>query len=160
MNWNGGAASTAAKPFVTTPIKFTPQTGSLEKLTANLDYVGAFIGWPVTAPSDATVVAKDPVNGGNMAVAKEIDMKGRIFAFGDEWVTFTNLWEQTGTPSNQQKDMYNPCYVPASGTAMEFFHSVQSLYQTKQFWYNAINWVAPPNECFTIKDPEVITVVK
>ncbi|HKO47209.1 MAG TPA: hypothetical protein VJV79_05775 [Polyangiaceae bacterium] len=160
MNWNGGPATTAAKPFVTTPIKFTPQTDSLEKLTANLDYVGAFIGWPITAPADAKVIAKDPVNGGNMAVAKEVNGKGRIFAFGDEWVTFTNLWEQAGTPSNPTRDMYNPCYVAASGTAAEFFHSVQTLYQTKQFWYNAINWVAPPNGCFTIVDPDVITVVK
>lgn len=160
MNWNGGTTTQHAKPFVTTPIKFTPETGSLEKLTASLDYVGAFIGWQVTAPSDATVIAKDPVSGGNIAVAKEVNGKGRIYAFGDEWVTFSNMWKQDGTPSNQQKDMYNPCYVAASGTAAEFFHSVSTLYQTKQFWYDAINWVAPPNQCFTIKDPEVIPVVK
>ena len=161
MNWNGGAASTAAQPFITTPIKFTPQTGSLEKLTANLDYTGAFIGWPIMAPADATVIAKDPVSKGNMAVAKEVNGKGRIFAFGDEWVTFSNLWEQKGTPSNQQMDMYNPCWVvDATNAAGGFFHSVQTLYQTKQFWYNAINWVAPPNQCFVLKDPDVITVVK
>jgi len=160
MNWNGGATTQHAQPFITTPIKFSPLTGSLEKLTASLDYVGAFIGWSITAPADATVIAKDPVSGGNMAVAKEVNGKGRIYVFGDEWVTFSNEWEQTGMPSNQQKDQYNPCYVPASGTAAEFFHSVKSLYQTKQFWYDAINWVAPPNECFVIKDPEVIPVVK
>jgi len=162
MNYNGGTTTGPqhAQPFITTPIKFTPQTGTLEKLTANLDYVGAFIGWPVTAPADATVVAKDPVTGGNMAVAKEYNGKGRIFAFGDEWVTFSNEWEQTGTPSNTQMDMYNPCWVPASGNAAGFFHSVKTLYQTKQFWYNAINWVAPPNACFEIKDPDVIPTLK
>ena len=162
MNWNSTGANGVehAKPFITTPLKFAPQTGTLEKLTLNLDYVGAFIGWPVTTPTDATVLAKDPVTGGNMAVVKEVNGKGRIYAFGDEWVTFSNEWEQTGTPSNQQKDMYNPCYVPASGTAAEFFHSVKSLYQTKQFWYNAINWVAPPNECFEIKDPDVVPIPK
>jgi hypothetical protein len=162
MDWSGGTTTGVehAKPFITTPLKFTPQTGPLEKLTANLDYVGAFIGWPIMAPADATVLAKDPVNGGNMAVAKEVNGKGRIFAFGDEWVTFSNEWAQTGKPSNQQMDMYNPCWVPATDTAAGFFHSVQSLYQTKQFWYNAINWVAPPNQCFVIDDPEVITVVK
>jgi len=162
MNYSGGTTTGPqhAQPFITTPIKFTPQTGTLEKLTANLDYVGAFIGWPVTAPADATVVAKDPVTGGNMAVAKEYNGKGRIFAFGDEWVTFSNEWKQTGTPSNQQMDMYNPCWVPASGNAAGFFHSVQTLYQTKQFWYNAINWVAPPNACFEIKDPDVIPTLK
>jgi hypothetical protein len=162
MDWSGGTTAGVehAKPFITTPLKFTPQTGTLEKLTASLDYVGAFIGWRVTAPADAVVVAKDPVTGGNMAVAKEVNGKGRIFAFGDEWVTFTNEWAQTGRPSNQQMDEYNPCWVPASGNAAGFFHSVASLYQTKQFWYNAINWVAPPNQCFVIDDPEVVTVVK
>jgi len=160
MNWDG-VVSTAAKPFITTPIKFTPQTGSLEKLTANLDYTGAFIGWPIMAPADATVIAKDPVTGGNMAVAKEVNGKGRIFAFGDEWVTFTSLWVQSGTPVPPQKDAGNKCWVPdATLPAGGFFHSVQTLYQTKQFWYNAINWVAPPNQCFTLKDPDVITVVK
>ncbi|MEI9936008.1 MAG: hypothetical protein WDO69_02160 [Pseudomonadota bacterium] len=161
MAWSGGAASTAAKPFITTPIKFPPQTDDqLAKLTTNLDYTGAFIGWPITAPADATVIAKDPVNGGNMAVAKEVNGKGRIFAFGDEWVIFTSLWEQTGMPDHSQKDMSNPCYVPASGSTAEFFHSVQTLYQTKQFWFNAINYVAPPNSCFTIVDPDVVTVLK
>jgi len=159
MNWNSSTTVTHAKPFVTTPIKFAPETGSLEKLTASLDYVGAFIGWQVDAPSDATVIAKDPVTGGNIAVAKEVNERGRIYAFGDEWVTFSNMWKQDGTPVNTQKDMYNPCYVPAAGTAAEFFHSVATLYQTKQFWYDAINWVAPPNKCFTIKDPEVVPVV-
>jgi hypothetical protein len=34
---------------------------------------------------------------------------------------------------------------------------VQTLYQTKQFWYDAINWVAPPNECgFQVEDPDVV----
>jgi len=160
MNWNGGTASTAAKPFITTPIKFTPQTDTLQKLTLNLDYTGAFIGWPITAPADAKVIAKDPVTGGNMAVAKEVNGKGRIFVFGDEWVTFTSLWEQTGTPSNPTADMYNPCWVPPTTDVPAFFHSVQTLYQTKQFWFNAINWVAPPNGCFTIVDDDVITVVK
>jgi hypothetical protein len=160
MNWNGGATTQHAQPFITTPINFQPETGTLEKLTASLNYVGAFMGWAITAPADATVIATDPVTKGNMAVAKEVNAKGRIFAFGDEWVTFTNEWVQTGTPANQQQDMYNPCWVPASGTAAGFFHSVQTLYQTKQFWYDAINWVAPPNQCFTIKDPDVIPTIK
>ncbi|HYQ00390.1 MAG TPA: hypothetical protein VER96_17055 [Polyangiaceae bacterium] len=155
MNWTGGTTTNHAQPFITTPIKFSPETGSLEKLTASLDYVGAFIGWQVVAPSDATVIATDPVSKGPIAVAKEVNGKGRIYAFGDEWVTFSNMWKQDGNPSNPQKDMYNPCYIPASG----MFHSVATIYQTKQFWYDAINWVAPPNQCFTIKDPEVVPVV-
>lgn len=152
LHWSGTTVS-----HITSPIKFIPQTGTLTKLTANLDYVGAFIGWTVAAPNNATVVAKDPVTGGAMAAAYEVDGKGRIFAFGDEWVIFANQWVPKGNPDNQQMDQYNPCWHAADANGAAFFHSVQTLYQTKQFWFNTINWVAPPNECgFTVKDPDVI----
>jgi hypothetical protein len=156
--WNGGTA-THSSPDITTPIPFIPQTdttSNLTKLTLDLNYVGAFIGWPVTAPAGATVLAKDPVTGGNMAVALEYKGAGRILSFGDEWVIYTNEWQQTGTPADMQMDQYNPCWVPASGATPGFFHSVEDLYQTKQFWFNVINWVAPPNACnFTVIDPDV-----
>lgn len=144
---------------ITTPIKFTPQDGQLGKLTLGLDYVGAFIGWPALAPAGSTVLAKDPVSGGNMAVAYEYQGKGRIFTFGDEWVIFTNQWVPKGMPTMNQADANNKCYVPAGtyGNASAFFQSVQTLYQTKQFWYDVINWVAPPNECnFVVNDPDVV----
>lgn len=155
--WNGGS-STHSSPGITTPIQFTPQTDpQLSKLTLNLDYVGAFIGWPVTAPAGATILAKDPVTQGNMAVALEYNSKGRILAFGDEWVIYTNEWVPTGTPNDMQMDQYNPCWEPAMGSAAGFFQSVETLYQTKQFWFNAINWVAPPNECgFVVNDKDVV----
>jgi hypothetical protein len=152
LGWSG-----SYDPATTTPIKFAPQTGSVAKLTLNLDYVGAFIGWGISAPADAKVVATDPVSGANMAVAYEIDGKGRVFAFGDEWVVFKSQWLPQGDPNNRQMDQYNPCWVAPAGGAAGFFHSVQTIYQTKQFWFNAINWVAPPNECnFVVNDPDVI----
>jgi len=152
LAWSG-----TSEAIITAPVAFKPQTGSLEKLTLSLSYVGAFIGFGVTAPAGATVVATDPVSGDNMAVAYEVEGKGRIFAFGDEWVIFQNQWEPTGQPNNKQMDQYNPCWQPAVGNAAGFFHSVQTLYQTKQFWYNAINWVAPPNQCnFVVDDPDVV----
>lgn len=158
LEWNGGATNHSS-PRITTPIKFVPQADNdkLAKLTLGLDYVGAFIGWPVMAPAGATVVAKDPISGGNMAVALEYNGAGRIFAFGDEWVIFSNEWVPSGQPANKQMDQYNPCWVPAAGDVPGHFHSVETLYQTKQFWYDAINWVAPPNECnFVVDDPDVI----
>ena len=158
LEWNGSTDGVQhSSPRITTPIQFTAQTGEMDKLTLGLDYVGAFIGWPVTAPAGATVIAKDPVTGGNMAVAYEYQGKGRIFAFGDEWVIFSNEWVPSGQPANKQMDQYNPCWVAAAGDAPGYFHSVETLYQTKQFWYDAINWVAPPNEChFVVKDPDVV----
>lgn len=141
----------------TTAVKFTPQTAPLDKLTASLDYVGAYIGWPVKAPAGATVIAKDPMSMQNMAVALEVEGKGRIFSFGDEWIVFTNQWQPTGSFIDMRMDASNPCWVPPAGTTPSFYHSVKSLYQTKQFWYNIINWVAPPSECnFTIMDPDVV----
>jgi len=158
MEWT---VVTGGGPRITTPIKFTPQPQDtqLGKLTLGLDYVGAFIGWPALAPAGSMVLAKDPISGGNMAVAYEYQGKGRLFTFGDEWVIFTNQWEPKGMPTMNQPDANNKCYVPAGtyGNAMPFFHSVQTLYQTKQFWYDVINWVAPPNECnFVVKDPDVV----
>lgn len=148
--------SMSSDAIITTPINFAPQTGTLETLTFELDYVGAYIGWGVNVdPSvtDATILATDPTTGKNMAVAREVNGAGRVFAFGDEWVIFANQWLPAGTPSNQQMDEYNPCYIPET---MDF-HSVRTLYQTKQFWYNAINWVAPPNECnFVVQDTDVV----
>lgn len=152
LAWTGNSEA-----IITAPIHFEQQTGSLSKLTHQLDYIGAFIGWAVAAPEGATVVAKDPVSGAPIVVAREVDEAGRILAVGDEWVIFANQWHPTGQPHNRQMDQYNPCWQPPVANAPGFFHSVQTLYQTKQFWYDAINWVAPPNECnFVVRDPDVV----
>lgn len=151
------AWTASSEAIITTPIRFAPQPGSMEKLTFELDYVGAFIGWAVDAPPAATIVAVDPVSGQPIAAALEVDGKGRIFAFGDEWVIFANQWQPVGNPPNMQMDQYNPCWQPPNASSPGYFHSVQTLYQTKQFWYDAVSWVAPPNECnFVIDDPDVV----
>ena len=151
LAWTGSSDA-----IITTPISFPSLTGSLERLTFELDYVGAYIGYGIDAPAEALVVSTDPVSGANMAVAHEVDRTGRVLAFGDEWVIFANQWVPVGSPPNQQRDEYNICYIPPEQQTTSEFHSVQTLYQTKQFWYNAINWVAPPNKCsFIIDDPDV-----
>jgi hypothetical protein len=153
--WNPSTGT----PWITDPIKFIPQSGSLEKLTFKLDYVGAFKGFGVKAPAGATVVAIDTLSGQNMAAALELDGTGRIFTWGDEWVMLANQWAPPAgaTCSRSQPDQYNPCWVPPADGGTDFFHSVATLYQTKQFWYDAINWVAPPNECsFKIEDKYVV----
>jgi hypothetical protein len=137
-------------------VKFAPQAAPLDKLTLSLDYVGAYIGWPVKAPAGSTVLATDPSTKANMAVALEVEGKGRIVSFGDEWVVLANLWQPVS-------DFVGPggagdmCYVAPVGTEPATYHSVKTLYQSKQFWYDVINWVAPPSECnFTIEDPDVV----
>jgi hypothetical protein len=151
LAWSG-----SSEAIITTPVKFTPQAGTLEKVTFELDYVGAYIGWGVSAPPEAKVVATDPVSGQPIAAALELEGKGRVLAFGDEWVIFKNQWEPAGNPPNQTKDVNNICWMP-DGSGSGTFHSVKTLYQTKQFWYDAVSYVAPPNECnFVIDDPDVV----
>lgn len=140
---------------ITTPIAFAASGD--ETIKANLSYVGAYIGWEVIPPAGAAIVVPDPTTARPILVATQVGL-GRVFAFGDEWVIFANQWIPDGTPTNTQMDEHNQCWVPAgespSGTA--FFHSVSSLYQTKQFWYNAVSWLAPGKECFVVTDEEVI----
>ena len=149
------AWTASSDAIITTPINFPPLTGTMERLTFELDYVGAFIGYGIDAPAEALVVSTDPVSGANMVVAHEVDHTGRVLAFGDEWIIFANQWVPQGNPPNTQPDQYNICWIPPEERTTTEFHSVQTLYQTKQFWYDAISWVAPPNECFVIDDPEV-----
>jgi hypothetical protein len=155
LHWNG----VVGDPQITDPIKINTQTGSMEKLTFKLDYLGAFKGYGVNAPAGATVVADDVLSNQHMAVALEYNATGRIFSWGDEWVILANQWgpPATAVPDNQQQDQYNPCWVPNDGDGGPgFFLSAATIYQTKQFWYDVINWVAPPNECgFTIQDTSV-----
>jgi len=137
-------------------VKFAPQPAPLDKLTLGLEYVGAYIGWPVKAPTGSTVLATDPSTGANMAVALEVEGAGRIVSFGDEWVVLANLWRPVSefVGGGGTGDM---CYVAPVAPETDTYHSVKSLYQSKQFWYDVINWVAPPSEChFTIMDPDVV----
>jgi len=137
-------------------VKFAPQAAPLDKLTLGLNYVGAYIGWPVKAPAGSTVLATDPSSGKNMAVALEVEGAGRIVSFGDEWVVLANLWQPVSAfvGGGGTGDM---CYLAPVGAETDTYHSVKSLYQSKQFWYDVINWVAPPSECnFTITDSDVV----
>lgn len=140
----------------TTAVPFASQSGSLEDLTTSLDYVGAYHGWAVSVPESATVIATDPTSNQAIAVAWDPGKGGRVYAFGDEWVIFANQWQGQGSFDNTHQGPENKCYDPTLKTVDAPFHSAASLYQAKQFWYNAINWVAPPNECFTIIDDAVI----
>jgi hypothetical protein len=111
-----------------------------DPIAANIKEVGAYYGRTITAGADAAVVAS--VGTSKYAVSKTVG-KGKVFVFGDEWVTYTSQW---GAPLMQNSMMNDPCYMAG---AMQH-------YQVPQFWYNAIKWVAPPNTCFTIEDPAII----
>jgi hypothetical protein len=79
-------------------------------------------------------------NGNECAVHEDIG-KGHVFAFTDEWVTYTSQW--LGTAS---------C-IPASCAG----NTPADDFQVPQFWYNAIAYASQSAQCaFTIDNPKVI----
>jgi hypothetical protein len=112
-------------------------------LTHDLKSVGIYYGRPVSCTgSDCQVFAKDPSQGGgNVGVAKVVG-KGRIVAWGDEWVTYTSQWGLTPTQWDNAAT-YPECVGRSAG----------SIYGVPQFWNNTFKWVAPTATCFTITQP-------
>jgi hypothetical protein len=111
-------------------------------LATGVTYVGFQNGRPIVAPSDAHVAAT--VGGtANVLVGKLVG-KGRVLAFGDEWITYTSQWTGAGNPSATDPSCAG--YLP------------QDQYQMAQFWYNMIHWSQPGANCFTIVGPSPIII--
>jgi hypothetical protein len=121
------------------------------EISKNISQVGAFWGYSINAPPGAVVVATE--GGKNAAVAMEIGA-GRVFAFADEWVIFTNQWRDSATNPNPggNPDENNVCY----DMEKQQYNNAESYFQIPQFWYNVIKWVAPPNDCFVLMDPQIV----
>ncbi len=108
-------------------------------ITHDLKKVGVFHGRSIACTgSDCQIFAKD--TSGNVGVAKKIG-KGRVLAWGDEWVTYTSQWGLADTQwdTQHQQDCGD--------------HTAKKSYNVAQFWYNAFRWLVPENTCFTIIVP-------
>lgn len=79
----------------------------------------------------------------NVAVHKQVGA-GRVFAFADEWVTYTSQWK--GDPTYMGRDQCAP-------------RTADKIYDIPQFWYNVFRWVSGDSPCFTIDDPDVIPII-
>jgi hypothetical protein len=103
--------------------------------------VGVFHGHPIsctdTADGACDLVATDP-GGAIVGVGKTVG-QGRVFAWADEWVTYTSQWGATNTHG-----------ADCNG------HTAGEIYDVPQFWYNVIRWVLPTASCFNIADPIII----
>ena len=112
----------------------------------SLTAVGAFRGRAVN-PGTGTVVVS---YGGTPVGATSVVGTGKVFIFGDEWVTYTSQWTTGGQPTT---DPYNPCWNETAAASC----LAGQVYQAKQFWYNSLKYVSPPTECdFVIKEPEIV----
>jgi hypothetical protein len=120
-------------------------TDAVPDITKNLQKIGVFMGRPITCTgSDCLVVATntvDNVPSKTVGVAKQVG-NGRVFAWGDEWVTYTSQWGLTPDPQYDDAVKYAQCvgYTP------------HTSYTVPQFWYNVFRWVAQTS-CLTIIVP-------
>jgi hypothetical protein len=113
-------------------------------LGAHMSDTGAYVARSIHSTS-ATVDASDATH--QYAVHEQIG-KGHVFAYGDEWVSYTGEWLGTTVcldyPYTNPSD---PCYQK----------SAAQVFQIPQFWYNAIKYAASSVQCsFTLSNPGVI----
>ena len=115
-------------------------------ITKNLKKVGIFYGRSIMCPgSDCQIVGTNTVDSTAQSkivgVAKVVG-NGRVFAWGDEWVTYTSQWGLTPDPQYDNAATYAQCvgYTPMTS------------YTVPQFWYNVFRWVAQTT-CLTIVVP-------
>jgi len=115
----------------------------IASLSTGVTMVGFEGGRSITAPVDAHIAATVDNNVGGAvvkaaALVGKLAGKGRVLAFGDEWITYTSQWTGVGNPSTTDPNCQG--FLP------------QDKYQIAQFWYNMIRWSQPAAQCFTIVD--------
>jgi hypothetical protein len=94
-------------------------------LGKHITEVGAFHGRPIN-PGKATV---DCTDGTDVYAAHEDVGMGHVFAYTDEWVTYTSQWFG----------------IDAGASCVDA--SPAAAYQVPQFWYNAITYASQATQC-------------
>jgi len=105
----------------------------IANLSTGITLVGYQNGHSISAPVDGHVAAT--MSGTNALVGTLVG-KGRVLAYGDEWITYSSQWTGAGDPSSTDPSCQGE--LP------------QDKYQIAQFWYNMIRWSQPSANCFTI----------
>jgi hypothetical protein len=109
---------------------------------AHITQIGIAFGRSISIAPDAggAPVVDCPCIGGNECAVHEDLGKGHVFAFTDEWVTYTSQWLGTATCISAG------C---AGNTPAQDF-------QVPQFWYNAIKYASSAAQCFQIQTPGIL----
>jgi hypothetical protein len=126
--WGGACALTGWN--MTTPIG------------AHITQVGLAFGRSISLAVDAgySPTVDAPCPGVNDCAVHEDIGKGHVFAYTDEWVTYTSQW--LGTSS---------C-IPSSCAG----NTPADDFQVPQFWYNAIHYASSSAQCFVIQNPAIV----
>jgi hypothetical protein len=112
--------------------------GSPDPIGQGIGEIGAFHGRPILVASGSQVVIDNRDTMYVYAAHEDVGM-GHVFAFFDEWVTYTSQWPG-GTAGS----------VCATGCAPDA--TAGAVYQVPEFWQNAVNYAAASTMCpkFTI----------
>jgi hypothetical protein len=127
-------------------IPFDNWTNQIPDITKNLKKVGVFLGRSIKCSgTDCQVVAKNNVDKNaqsDIVGLAQVVGSGRVFAWGDEWVTYTSQWGLIPDPQYDDPVKAAQCvgYTPMTS------------YTVPQFWYNVFRWVAQTT-CLTIVVP-------
>lgn len=119
-------------------------------VSKNITRVGALHGRSIN-PGDATVIASDGTT--VYAAGKQVGA-GKVFAYADEWPIYTNQWlvAEEKLPPTPEQAPHERCW----DMEQEHWRFAANEFQVPQFWYNVINWAAPPSECtFVIDDDRI-----
>lgn len=136
---NPTADSTLASCAEASPIADWYATNpTTEGLRRGVNWIGIDSGRSIQDPQNDSSLALALGNGAASALVWRLCGRGRVLAFTDEWITYVSLWNGSANANTT-----NP---QCAG------HLPQDLYQTPQFWYNMIRWVAPTAACFKIVD--------
>ncbi|HXX66398.1 MAG TPA: hypothetical protein VEK07_04400 [Polyangiaceae bacterium] len=126
--WGGACALTGWN--ITTPIG------------AHITQVGIQFGRSISVAANPgyapTIDCPCPV--ANQCAVHEDVGSGHVFAFTDEWVTYTSQWLGTASCISSSCE---------GGTAQDDF-------QVPQFWYNAIAYASSSAQCFVIQNPTIV----
>jgi hypothetical protein len=129
-------------------------------LGENITAVGAFHGRAITPGADANVKV-DCTQGGSVCGAHEDVGNGHVYAYTDEWVTYTSQWNPNPQPLpdpnvcgscsclvDASADLFNSTSCGMTGPTCP---AAQVMYQVPQFWYNAIAYASQATMCkFTL----------
>jgi hypothetical protein len=127
-------------------IPFENWTTVVPDITKNLKKIGVFMGRSIKCSgSDCQTVATNNVDTNaqsNIVGVAKVVGNGRVFAWGDEWVTYTSQWGLMPDLQYDNATTYAQCvgYTPMTS------------YTVPQFWYNVFRWVAHTS-CLTIVVP-------
>jgi hypothetical protein len=126
---------------------------STPPIGAGITYVGAFHGHSIHAGPNATIDNKDPVTN-QVYAAHENNGSGSVFAYADEWVTYSGQWDASPEPAgycNSDAGLPPPTdptskNVSACSSAQSC-PSAQAAYQIPQFWANALSYASRATQC-------------